>query len=181
MWLASWNGVENAILGGWQANVIEKATSGFPLFLVDTQNQLGSSNFEWNGTPLNRPDRDGGSQQRWTGTGGTNCPAQVHNNQYWFNPCAFTHAPAGELGSIPVLRLSGPRFVNTDFSVFKTSALAKQYALKFRAEFFNLFNHAQFGLTGNGVYMQDMNSPSTFGAGQRNRQQPARHPVRFAV
>ena len=54
--------------------------------------------------------------------------------------------------------------MNTDFSIFKNFRLSEAYALKFRAEFFNLFNHAQFGLTGNGVFMQDVNSPSTFGA-----------------
>jgi len=53
--------------------------------------------------------------------------------------------------------------VNTDFSVFKNFRLGEKYSLKFRAEFFNLFNHAQFGLTGGGVGMQDINSSSTFG------------------
>jgi hypothetical protein len=41
---------------------------------------------------------------------------------------------------------TGPDFVNTDFSVVKDFALPrKETGLSFRAEFFNLFNHAQFG------------------------------------
>jgi hypothetical protein len=37
--------------------------------------------------------------------------------------------------------------VNTDFSVIKQFALPwENMGLNFRAEFFNLFNHAQFGL-----------------------------------
>ena len=32
------NGVANAILGNWQVNVIEKVTSGFPLFVVASAN-----------------------------------------------------------------------------------------------------------------------------------------------
>jgi hypothetical protein len=41
---------------------------------------------------------------------------------------------------------AGPDFVNTDFSVIKRFALPGEgRSLDFRAEFFNLFNHAQFG------------------------------------
>jgi hypothetical protein len=163
-WGGDWNGAEDAVLGGWQVNLIEKATSGFPLFMVDSNNQ-SLVNFQWNGTPLNRLDEVGDPFKGGTVTANPTCiaPAQVHNNQYWYNPCAFVAPPAGELGTASRAPLSGPRFVNTDFSVFKNFRLGEKYALKFRAEFFNLFNHAQFGLTGNGVYMQDINSQSTFG------------------
>jgi hypothetical protein len=163
-WGSDWNGVENGILGGWQMNVIEKATSGFPLFLVDTLNQSGV-NFQWNGTPLNRPIQVGNPNVGGPVAGNPGCvaPASVHNKQYWFNPCAFAHAPAGELGNISRAPLSGPRFVNTDFSLFKNFRMTERFNLQFRSEFFNLFNHAQLGLTGNGVFMQDVNSSSTFG------------------
>ena len=159
-----WGGVPDAIFGGWQINLIEKATSGFPLFVVDSNNQSGV-NFEWNGTPQNRPDEVGDPFKGGTVAANPTCaaPAQVHNNQYWFNPCAFVPAPVGELGDIPRAPLSGPRFVNTDFSAFKNFRIHERYTIQFRGEFFNLFNHAQFGLTGNGVFMQDINSPSSFG------------------
>ena len=39
-------------------NVIEKAISGFPLFVVDSNNQSGV-NFMWNGNVLNRPNEVG--------------------------------------------------------------------------------------------------------------------------
>lgn len=164
-WGSDWSGVENGILGGWHVNVIEKATSGFPLFVVDSLNNSGV-NFQWNGTPLNRPDEVGNPNVGGPVAGNPGCvaPAEVHNKQYWFNPCAFTHATAGELGDVSRAPLSGPRFVNTDFSAFKSFRLTERYTLQFRSEFFNLWNHAQFGLTGNGVFMQDVNSSSTFGA-----------------
>ncbi|MGB7944197.1 MAG: carboxypeptidase-like regulatory domain-containing protein [Terriglobales bacterium] len=178
----NWNAIEDGVLGGWQVNLIEKATSGFPLFVVDSNNQSGV-NFEWNGTPLNRPDEISDPYKAGIVANNPNiqcqypagqpipnspllgiAPSQVHNNQTWFNPCAFAPAPAGELGTIARAPLSGPRFVNTDFSAFKNFRIHEGYTLQFRTEFFNLFNHAQFGLTGNGVFMQDINSPSTFGA-----------------
>ena len=40
---------------------------------------------------------------------------------------------------------TGPDFVNTDFSVIKQIGLPREMDLNFRAEFFNLFNHAQYG------------------------------------
>jgi hypothetical protein len=50
--------------------------------------------------------------------------------------------------------------VNTDFSAIKHFLLPYREGLRldFRAEFFNLFNHAQFGLPG-----ADISTPSTFG------------------
>src|SRR5208282_3706895 len=35
---SGWNGATNTILGNWQVNLIERATSGFPLFVVDSSN-----------------------------------------------------------------------------------------------------------------------------------------------
>jgi Carboxypeptidase regulatory-like domain len=149
-WGADWNGVENGVLGNWQVNVIEKALSGFPLFVVDSNNQSGV-NFEWNGSPLNRPNE-------------TCDPHLSHPTlAEWFNTSCFSAPPTGELGNSSRAPVSGPRFVNTDFSIFKNFRLTEQFTLQFRSEFFNLWNHAQFGLTGNGVFMQDINSPSTFG------------------
>ena len=46
--------------------------------------------------------------------------------------------------------LSGPGFVNTDFSLIKRFRVTERVGADFRAEVFNLFNHAQFGIpTGN--------------------------------
>src|SRR5215469_1053583 len=43
----NWSGPVNAILGGWQTTVIEKITSGFPVFVVNSVNESGV-NFEDN-------------------------------------------------------------------------------------------------------------------------------------
>ncbi len=54
----------------------------------------------------------------------------------------------------------GPDFVNTDFSIIKRIPLSFREGtdIDFRAEFFNIFNHAQFGLPGG-----DADTGSTFG------------------
>jgi hypothetical protein len=163
-----WSAVPNAILGGWQVNVIEKATSGFPLFITDSANGVFSGsevNFQWNGSSLNRPDQVSDPNRGGPVAANPGCiaPTTVHTVQNWFNPCAFVHAPPGELGTAARAPLSGPRFVNTDFSAFKNFRVHEGVTLQFRAEFFNLFNHAQFYLGGGPTGMQDLSSTSSFG------------------
>jgi len=161
---SSWNGVTNAVLGNWEVNLIEKVTSGFPLFVVDSSNPSGV-NFMWNGNVLDRPNQVGDPNKAGDEGGQTGCPTTIHTIQNWFNPCAFASAPAGELGDAARAPLSGPRFVNTDFSAIKNFILPLRegMSLQFRAEFFNLFNHAQFFLPGGASGMQDINAPATFG------------------
>ena len=142
-----WNGAVNTILGNWQVTVIEKITSGFPIFVVDSNNASGSGFLNNNGASLTRPDLVGDPNKGGTVSANPTCvaPADVHTVANWFNPCAFSHAATGELGNASRAPLSGPDFVNTDFSVIKQFALPWEgMSLNFRAEIFNLFNHAQF-------------------------------------
>jgi Carboxypeptidase regulatory-like domain len=131
----NWNGAANAILGNWQVTVIEKITSGFPIFTYDSENDSGV-NFNNNGNSYNRPD-----QVCNPNTGFHQSVAE------WFNTNCFAQPLAGELGNANRTPVDGPDFVNTDFSVIKRFALPwESMGLDFRAEIFNLFNHAQFGL-----------------------------------
>jgi hypothetical protein len=162
---SKWNGVSNAILGNWQVDLIERATSGFPLFVVDSGDGSGTY-FSYNGNTLQRPNQVGDPNHGGPEGGRTDCPAQVHTIQNWFNPCAFAQAPIGELGTAARAPVYGPRFVNTDFSVIKDFPLAFREGMnvQFRAEFFNLFNHPQFYLNGfGGTGEQDINTQSSFG------------------
>lgn len=60
-------------------------------------------------------------------------PTHVHVVASWFNPCAFAHAAPGELGNASRTPVSGPGFVNTDFSVIKQFALPwENMGLNFR-------------------------------------------------
>jgi hypothetical protein len=47
-----------------------------------------------------------------------------------------------------VLRGDGAK--NFDFAIFKRTTIAERFGVEFRAEFFNLFNHPQFGIPGEG-------------------------------
>jgi len=168
---SNWGGPTNAVLGGWEAQVIERAISGFPLFIVNSNNTSGV-NFQWNGSTLNRPNLVGDPNKPGPVAGNPGClvtpPSRLHvAGGYWFNPCAFAEAPDGELGSAPRAPVSGPNFVNTDFSLIKHIPLTERVNLDFRAEFFNLLNHPHLYLPGSpGVSnMQDASpfSTGTFG------------------
>ena len=160
-----WNGATNAVLGNWHLDLIERATSGFPLFVVDSADESGTY-FSYNGFTLQRPNQVGNPNQAGPIAGNPGCtaPAQIHTLQHWFNPCAFEQAPAGELGTAARAPVYGPRFVNTDFSIIKNFPFHETMNLQFRAEFFNLFNHPQFYMDGLGDSgQQDINTPSSFG------------------
>src|SRR5580700_893587 len=160
---SSWSGATNAVLGHWQVNVIERATSGFPLFVVDSGGGAGVD-FSYNGDSFQRPNLVGDPNRAGDQGGNTGCPTKIHTLQNWFNPCAFAKAPPGELGTAPRAPVYGPRFVNTDFSVIKNFPFRESMSLQFRAEFFNLLNHAQFFLNGFAdTGQQDINTPSSFG------------------
>ena len=162
---SGWSGATNAILGNWQVDLIERATSGFPLFVVDSADESGVF-FSYNGNTFQRPNEVGDPNKAGNEGGNTGCPTQIHTLQHWFNPCAFAQAPVGELGTAPRAPVYGPRFINTDFSVIKDFPLSfrEGMGLQFRAEFFNLFNHSQFYLDGvAGTGEQDINTPSSFG------------------
>ncbi|MFY9561344.1 MAG: TonB-dependent receptor [Terriglobales bacterium] len=130
---STWSGPVNAAFGDWQVNVIEKITSGFPIFVVTSNNNSGV-NFTNNTTNFTRPNQV--------------CSGRLSNHTFekFFDPDCFVDPPNGQLGNANRAPLYGPGFVNTDLSVNKRFQLHERAALEFRAEFFNLFNHAQFYL-----------------------------------
>ena len=137
---SNWSGPVNAALGNWEVNVIEKVTSGFPLSIVASTNNSGV-NFSNNGTNVTRPNQV------------CNGKLSNHTIQEFFNTSCFVDAPLGQLGNANRTPLYGPGFVNTDLSIVKHFPLPIREStdLEFRAEFFNLFNHAQFYVPGQDV------------------------------
>ncbi|MGB3631429.1 MAG: hypothetical protein WBA18_18125, partial [Terracidiphilus sp.] len=146
----NWNPATNAVLGGWQATLIERVSSGFAVPLIDSQNNSGVF-FEQGGNDnnYNRPDQVSGKDPQ----------AANHGQHQWININAFAQPADGELGDAARVPVTGPDFVNSDFSVVKDFALPwHESGLNFRAEFFNLFNHPELGMP-----INDINEPG-FGA-----------------
>jgi hypothetical protein len=138
----NWNSATNTALGNWQVTLIEHISSGFPVPLIDSNNGSGVFfNNGGNGNNYNRPDQ----------VAGCNPYAANHGLRQWINASCFV-APAVGLGDASRVPVVGPDFVNSDFSIIKQFALPREgMGLNFRAEFFNLFNHAQFGMPVNDI------------------------------
>ena len=80
----------------------------------------------------------------------------------WFNTSAFERldlstTPAGVYGNAGRNIVQGPGLGQRDFSTFNNIRLTESNCLQFRAEFFNLFNRANFRLPNGDI------SSSTFG------------------
>ncbi len=139
--LSDANRAVDAFLGGWAVNFIYGFQTGQPFTIncpVTTAAGLGCFA---NVVP------------------GQGLYAGPHNHTQWLNPNAFAQpALATTIGQTDYSVLGGggqqargPSFSNLDSSVFKYFNFTETVRLQFRAEFFNTFNHPQFGqpATGN--------------------------------
>ncbi len=151
----NWNGAMNSAFGGWQVTLIETIHSGFPDPLIDSVNLSGVSfNNGGNANNYNRPNQLADPTKAGPVAANPTCqaPASLSDSGYAFNPCAFAPPAPGLLGNANRVPVLGPGFINTDFSAIKQIDLPWEgTGLSFRAEFFNLFNHPQFGLPVNDI------------------------------
>jgi hypothetical protein len=77
--------------------------------------------------------------------GRTHESAVLGSPDQYFDPSAFVLQPAGTLGKLGRGTFIGPNLRTFDLSVMKEFAITERTGIQFRAEAFNLFNHANFG------------------------------------
>ena len=140
-------GIAGALLGGWQINGILSLVDGHPLTLEDDdnaqddaigQNDLLTPNLITAGDTnpvLGGPNRYFDSTQFIPGAcrGGTFCQAGDPD-----------HDP-GFFGNVGRNTLTSPGLATFDFSLAKNIEVTENTGFQFRAEFFNIFNRANFG------------------------------------
>ena len=78
---------------------------------------------------------------------------QVGTLDKWFDPTAYVLPPPGELGNAARNSLFGPHFWNVDFSTFKDFPIKESLKVQFRAEFFNILNHANWGQPNSSMFV----------------------------
>lgn len=66
------------------------------------------------------------------------------DGRFFLNPAAFTFPTPGQFGNLGRYVLHGPGLSQFDFTTHKKFAIDDKRNLEFRAEFYNLFNHANF-------------------------------------
>jgi len=150
---AGMNAFENSVAGGWQVAGITTIRSG------EHYTAFWSSDFTNTGTSalpdkIHDPTDFSFNIPQQTADG---CDNPGHRTLLcWYNPAAFVEPPlapgqinAHDFGTAGDGDLVGPDQVNFDFSAFKNFKLTERQDLQFRAEMFNIFNHPQFGRSGN--------------------------------
>jgi hypothetical protein len=131
------------VLGNWQVNGIATIMSGTPFTVFDsTDFSVQGSAPEISGFFSNRPNVVAGQNPN-------NGPKKPND---WLNASAFQqviqdpNSPVQQFGTAARNIAQGPGYVNWDFSAFKNIRIAESKEIQFRAEFFNILNHANFHL-----------------------------------
>ena len=120
------------LMGGWQLNGIVNLQGGLPF-----DPQLGFNQSRNGNTSI--PDRPAVNPN----FSGSLYPRRV---EHWFEAKAFILPPAGTYGNAARNALTAPGVRSVDLSFFKNTTVSERMHLQFRAEAFNLFNHANFGV-----------------------------------
>jgi hypothetical protein len=145
----------NRLTNGWTLSGIMRFATGFPVYIFEPDdNSLLGTFSSGQGNPVDEPNRLPGSLNI---TDPRKADPSAVTNPY-FNPALFTHEAIGQLGNSSRRFFHGPGWNNWDMALVKELHLTESKNLQFRAEFFNMFNHAQFGGPDGNI-----DSGSTFG------------------
>jgi hypothetical protein len=142
------SGFTKAALGGWEASGVVVLQSGAPFSIFDP---AGGSVYALASTPSS-------TATFGPGFGCGNAPSHGSPESRlanWVNPLAYTPDPLATLsngassdgtlyGNTPRNCIIGPPQKNVDFTLDKTFKLGERHSLRFRTDFFNLFNHPSF-------------------------------------
>ncbi len=126
----------NRLVEGWQITGVQAWHTGVPFSLGEGDQADLGNNFD---NP--RPNYVAG------------CDVYANQNVHqWYNPQCFTASAYGTVGNLGRNVLIGPGYVDTDFSVLKSTRITERVSLQFRAELFNIFNHPNFSFPSTAVF-----------------------------
>jgi hypothetical protein len=158
-WASQMNAVEGAILGGWQVNGINTFRTGLPS-TASLSSALVASTVNTGGN--SRPDQIASAE----------LPSDKRTIYAFFNTAAFV-APANNsyrYGNAGRDTIRGPSLENFDFSLFKNFRIREGMKLQFRGEFFNVFNHPNYGQPGTQVGSSTIGTITSLAANVTMRQ-----------
>ncbi len=127
------SGPADWFLGGWQVAAIGSYQSGFPVAIVQNNNNSGLFG------SFQRPNLVAGQDPKTSG--GTE--DRLNN---WFNKAAWSEAAPFTFGNAPRTdtRARTPLKANWDIAFQKNQRLSERFTLQLRAEIINAFNDANF-------------------------------------
>jgi hypothetical protein len=145
------SGIAGVLANGWQVSGIVTLADGAAFQLEDEGNSGQRREMQRRGIEGLRPNLI---------PGGNNSPV-LGGPDLYYDPTQFVSSTCigdrvcragdpdyrvGFFGNLGRNTLTGPGVATVDFSLLKNVSLTETKRLQFRAEFFNLFNHANFAL-----------------------------------
>lgn len=134
-------GFVGRVLEGWSLTGVTTLQSGHPFDIFGNRDS-NHTGLSARVSIIGNPSQPAGTDKTFTG------PARS----------AFELTPFDQQPNVGKNAFYGPDEINFDASVLKDTSITERAKLQLRFEFYNLFNHAQFGQPGNAFA-----SPGTFG------------------
>jgi hypothetical protein len=151
-------GVADKLLNGWNTSGILTFQTGFPVPITSADDyELESSYFFQS---AGEPDITGPFKK----LNPRNPLNAAFDTSVFQQPSQY-----GVFGTSPRTLCCGPGINNFDFSLLKDTKFSERYNMEFRAEFFNLANHAQFTSVDGNITDGDVTQGGTFGKVTRVR------------
>jgi hypothetical protein len=122
------SGIAKRVTANWQVSPIVTAFTGQP----DTPTD-GGTDISLTGVGADRPN-----------VAMTSGDVLPHTTSAWFNQAAFVRQPAGTFGNAGRNSIVKPGAYNWDMAVSRRFAMTERMKLDFRADFFNVLNHANW-------------------------------------
>jgi len=120
--------------GGWGISGTSIVQSGYPFTVFTDASFTGGGDFNADGDNLDFPDVSSYHQGKSKNAFLTGI----------FAPGQFTPPTLGTNGNEKVNQFRGPRYVQTDTTLYKDTHITERVNFQFRFEFYNLFNHPNF-------------------------------------
>jgi hypothetical protein len=134
-------GFVGRVLEGWSITGVVTAQTGLPFDIFGNRDS-NHTGLSARATIIGNPSQPAGTDKTFTG------PALS----------AFKLTPYDQQPNLGKNAFYGPKEVNVDSSLLKDTSITERLKLQLRFEFYNLFNHPQFGQPGNSIA-----APGTFG------------------
>jgi carboxypeptidase family protein len=140
----------NRLVAGWEVGTVVQAQTGNPLNPTMSINPGVSLTVRPNVTGSIKTT---GDPADWFGALGVAATPTTPAIPGFFaselsSPCAVGTTGTCHPGNLSRNAVTGPGFVNTDFSVIKNTKVTERLNVQFRGEMFDIFNHPNFGNPG---------------------------------
>jgi len=139
-YLSGASSLVDTVLGGWELTSINTARTGTPIDVVYSasgNNIVSSLSNDYRGQPFLRPNVTGSAVSQ-------NRSAML--NKYFAGYTFSTPSAGDPFGDMGRNAFRAPDFDQWDCSIDKNFHIRESARLQFRAEFFNVLNHTNFGL-----------------------------------